>query len=519
MHDVFPSAAEQVRRSFLGGPHGSGAWFASTDHKRISLMFMGWTMGAFLLGMILAILPQVKAVGGPGIGNRILLETVTYLRIVLVMGWLVPVLPGVIGHFVLPLQLGARNMALPGLAQASLRTYAVGLILIVASMVLGPVSSGWTLDSGLALLDPGAFGVLAVGLALMGICWFAMGVNFVVTVHHARREGMGFFDMPLTAWGFYLGGYLLVVAGGIFTIVVLYLAGSRLSGSGMFGPEADPMAWRTYFWVAMRPAAYFALVPAAGLVSDVISGVARRDSSGYRTIVGSLIALTGLGVVSYGANLIGNGLTPGGTLVFGFISLLAAVPVALIAFTWLSTLYRGSIACASPTTYSVAFILNAGFAAVLGLFIASPAVGQYLGATMFASTQLDYVMWGGVLSAFFAGAHFWWPKMMGRRYNDEVARIGAIIYLIGINLALVPQLVMGAQGVPAGFAGVVPVTLKLAEISSLGWLCVYSGLAVAAGNLLVTLWGDAAAEQNPWGATSLEWTVPSPPPEGNFDEA
>ena len=516
MHKVTTSAAAQVRASFLGGPHGAGAWFGSTDHKRISVMFMAWTMGAFLLGMILSLLPLVKAVGGPGLGNRLLLETLTYQRLIMVVAWLVPALPGVVGLFVLPLQLGADNMALPTLSRCSLRFYAVGLILMIASMIFGPVSSGWTLDSSLVMVDTGAFGLLAAGLVFMGLSWFVTGVNFIVTVHHKRRAGMGFFDMPLTAWGFYLAGYVLVLAGSIFAIVVLYLAASRLSGRGLFGPDADVMTWRTYFWFAMRPAAYFALVPAVGIVSDVISGLARKASPGYRTLVASMIALTGLGVVTYGMNLVGQGLSPAGSLVFSFLSLLTAVPVALISFTWLSTMFRGSITCAAPGTFSIAFILHAGFAAVIGLFLASPAVGSYLGATMFASTQLDYVLWGGALSALFAGLHYWWPKMMGRKYSDEVARIGAYLYIVGLNLALVPRLMMGTHGVPGDLAGIVPTILKSAEISSFGWLCVYSGLSVIAGNLLVTVWGDDAAEANPWGATSLEWTVPSPPPEDNF---
>lgn len=516
MQNVTKPAAEQVRASFLGEPRGVGAWFASTDHKRISLMFMAWTMGAFLLGMILSILPQVKALGGPGIGNRILLQTATYQRLIMVMAWLIPALPGTVGFFVLPLQLGARNMALPALSRCSLRFYAIGLVLMLVSMMLGPVGTGWTLDTPLSLLDGGAFGVLAFGLFFMGLSWFVTGVNFLVTVHHQRREGMGFFDMPLSAWGFYLSGYLLTLAGGIFAIIVLYLAASRAFGGGLFGLEADPMVWRTYFWLAIRPAAFFALVPAVGIISDVISGVARKASAGYRILVGSMIALTGIGVASYGVSLVGQGLSPSGALVFSFLSLLAAVPVALISFVWLSTLYRGSIACAAPSTFTVAFILHAGIAAVLGLFLANPATGNYLGATMFASAQLDYVMWGGVLSALFAGLHYWWPKMIGRKYSDEVARIGAVLYIIGLNLALVPRLIMGTNGVPQDLAGLVGGSLTVAEISSLGWLFVYSGLAVIAGNLLVTVWGDDAAEQNPWGATSLEWTAPSPPPQDNF---
>ena len=516
MHNVSQSAAEQVRRSFLGGPGGVSEWFQSTDHKRISLMFLAWTAGAFLLAMILAIVPLVKAVGGRGLSAQLIFETLTYQRLVHVVAWLVPAIPGIIGFFLLPLQIGAKNMAFPTLSRFSLRFYVIGLVLILASLASYPVGSGWTLDAHLSLLDPGAFGVLMVGLAFMGLSWFLTGVNFIVTVHHKRREGMGFFDMPLTSWGLYLFSYLLVMSGLIFGIIALYLAASWVTTEGLFGWKSDAIAWRTYFWFAIRPVTYFAMIPAVGIISDVISGVSRKASTGYRTLVGAMIGLTGIAVISYGASLMGQGLSPAGTLVFSALSLLAAVPVAIIAITWLSTLFRSSITCAVPNIFCNAFILHGGMAALLGLFLASPAVGVFLGATMFASAQLDYIIWGGVSSALMAGLHYWWPKMMGRKYSEDVARIGAVLYIVGLNLALVPRLMMGTRGVPQDLAGVVDTSLRLAEVSSFGWLCVYFGLAVIAGNLLVTVWGDEAADDNPWGATTLEWTVPSPPPEDNF---
>ncbi len=519
MHTVTKSAADAVRRSFLGGPDspdGVGAWFHSTDHKRISLMFLAWTAGAFLLAMILALMPLIKAVGGPGLSTQLLFETLTYQRLIHVVAWLVPAIPAILGFFILPLQLGARNMALPMLSRCSLRFYVVGLLLMIGSLMAGPVGTGWTLDTHLSLLDPGAYGMLMIGLFFMGLSWFVTGVNFIVTVHHERREGMGFFDMPLSAWGLYLHSYLMVASGLIFGIIVLYMAGSRITTEGIFGWQSDPMAWRTYFWFAIRPVAYFALIPGVGIVSDVISGVSRKASAGYRTLVGAMVALTGIAFVSYGAGLIGQGLSPSGSLVFSALSLLTAIPVALISFIWLSTLYRGSITCGAPSMFSIAFILHAGISTMMGLFLASPAVGAFLGATMFASAQLDYLIWGGATSALLAGLHYWWPKMMGRKYSDDVARIGGVLYIIGLNLALVPRMMMGTKGVPQDLFGLLSDSLPMAEVSSFGWLCVYFGLAVIASNLLVTTWGDEAADDNPWGATTLEWTVPSPPPEDNF---
>lgn len=518
MHTVTKSAKAQVSASFIGGDRGFSAWFTSSDHKRTALVFMALTLVAFWMGMNLTYLPQAKALGATGIGSRIFLQTVTYQRLFMVMAWLVPVLPCCVGFFVLPLQLGARNMALPALTRASLYFYAAGLLLMFGSLMAGAMGSGWTLDTPLSLLDPGSLLVLAVSLVLLALSWFVTGLNLVVTVHQCRAEGMGFFDMPHATWGFYLTGFVLILSGALFAVAVIYLIASQMSGGSLFGADADPMLWRRYFWAALRPAAYFAMVPAIGIVSDVISGVARKASAGYKVIVGAMMALTAIGIVSYGANLVGQGLDGPNTLVFSFLSLLAVVPAALISFTWLSTLFRSSVACAAPTWFTIAFTANAAMVGVTGLFLASPSLGQYLGASMFASAQLDYVLWGGVLSAFFAGIHFWWPKMMGREYSHDVASIGLALYLVGLNMALVPRLIMGTRGVPQDLTGLVPHSLFLAEFSSLGWLFVYFGLTVIVGNLLVTVWGDEASEENPWGAEGYEWTVASPPVKNNFGD-
>jgi cytochrome c oxidase subunit 1 len=486
---------------------GVGGWFHSTDHKRISLMFLCWTAGAFLLAMILSAMPLLK---GPAAGTQSVaayFQTLTYQRLIHVTAWLVPAIPMILGFFVLPLQLGAREMAFPVLSRCSLRFYAAGLVLTVISLGCCPVSTGWTLDAQLAMLDPGAFGLLMVGLFFLGLSWFITGINFIVTVHHGRREGVGFFAMPLTSWGLYLYSYLLVACGLIFAIIVLYMAASRVTTKGMFGWDSDPMLWRTYFWFAIRPVAFFALIPGVGVVSDVISGLTRKASTGYRTLVGSMIALTGIAAVSYGASLFGQGLSPAGTLLFSFLSLLAAVPIALISITWLSTLYRGSTTCAAPGTFSVAFILFGGVSSLLGLFLASPSVGSFLGATMFASAQLDYITWGAVMSALMAGLHYWWPRMIGNAYNDSLARSGAVLLMAGLNLALVPRLMMGTRGIPQDMSGLLSSAENLVKVSNFGWQVVYISLALVVWNLLSSIWSSKAAQANPWGATTLEWTT------------
>lgn len=515
MSDRAPSSAAA---GYLGGPSGVGAWFTSLDHKRIGMMYLGWTMGALLLGMTFSIITVAQAVGARGLDPTFMYRVLTYQRIFLVFLFLVPVLPSVLGYFLLPLQLGARNMALPTLSRCSLRFYVVGLVLILVSVAVGPVGTGWTLDSSLFLKDPGAASLLGVGLLFLALGWFLTGINFLVTTHHGRTPGMGFFDMPILAWSLYLTGYLLAASGIIFAIIILYLMASRVFGGGMFGADADPLLWKNYFWFVMRPAAFFALIPGVGVVSEIITGLARKPLAGYRTLVGSMIALTALAFVTWGVNLVGQGQDPGLTLVFSAYSLLVAVPAALIAYLWLATLYKGALARTVTNLFVWGFFFQAGIAVLMGLFLASPAVGAYLGTTMFASTQLDYLIWGGVMSALFAGLHFWWPKMTGRLYNDQVARIGAILYIIGVNLALVPGIILGTRGVPQDMGSFVTGPTGVNEMAALGWLVVFSGLGVLASNFLSSLLGSQVAPSNPWGATTLEWSTDSPPETGNFDE-
>jgi cytochrome c oxidase subunit 1 len=277
------------------------------------------------------------------------------------------------------------------------------------------------------------------------------------------------------------------------------------------------LLWKNYFWFVMRPAAFFALIPAVGVVSEIIPVLARKPLAGYRTVVGSMIALLGVAFASWGVNLVGQGQDPGLTLVFSAYSLLAAIPVALIAYIWLATIYRGAYASSSTLIFVWGFLFQAGVAVMMGLFLASPAVGAYLGTTMFASTQLDYLIWGAVMTALFAGLHFWWPKMVGRNFNDEVARIGAILFVIGVNLALIPGIILGTRGVPQDMGAFVPGPAGLNELAALGWLVVLAGLGVIVSNLISSLLSKDVAPDNPWGAGTLEWTVPSPPPEDNFE--
>ncbi|MBK6733332.1 MAG: cbb3-type cytochrome c oxidase subunit I [bacterium] len=493
----------------------SGAnWLTTTDHKRIALQFLWWTCGAFLLGAIYAIILRLRVTSGlvdPGLYRQML----TQHGILMVFLFLVPAIPSVLGNYLLPMQLGVGELRLPWLTRLSLRLQMAGTVLLVLSIMFGAVGAGWTFVTPMSLAAPGAFWLLALALVCVAGGWLATGLNFIVTVHHGRRPGLGFFQMPIFSWSLYLTAYALVVAGTLFAVLVIYLAAARGAAAGPFGANADPLLWQGYFWFAVQPLAIFALLPAAGVITEVIAGIARRPVVGYRTVVGSLIALLGLGFSTWGVHLIGKGQSPALSFVFASLSLLTAVPVALLSFSWLSTLYRGAVACAAPTSFVVAFLLNTGIAVMSGLMLCTLAASNYLANTVFATAHLHYVMMGGVLTALLAGLHYWWPVMFDRMYNPLLGRLSAFTYLVGLNLAFLPQLIAGARGVPQGLANVPAGVGGLDVAATWGMWILTTGLVMIISNLFGALHDGPKSSANPWGATTGEWRGAAGPAVGD----
>jgi cytochrome c oxidase subunit I len=502
--------------AYLGDGKGFGAWFSTYDHKKIAMMFLGWTMGMFLFSGILAGYFKLMALRGDGVEQASLDRLLTYHGVIMVFMFLVPLIPSVMGYFLLPLQLGARDMAMPKFSRCSLRFYVVGVFLLLLSLIIAPVGTGWTFTTPYSLIDAGAFSLLAFGLFFMAMSWVFTGVNFLVTVHHNRAPGMGFFDMPILSWSLYLTSYVLVISGLLLGIVILYLAGAEASGRGLFSRQSSPLDWQNYFWFITTPAAFFAIIPAMGIITEVIVGISRKAVTGYRTVVGSMIALLAISFVTWGVHLVGMGQNQAVSFSFASLSLLTVIPVALIVYSWLATLNRGAVFCGAPTTYVVAFFLNGGIGAMLGLFLANMSVGSYLAATLFTTAHIHYLMMGGVLGAMMAGLYFWWPKFTGRLYNHNFARLGAILYVVGLNLAFFPQVIMGAKGLAQG-AHLVPADLAgLQSVSIIGMGLLVLGFFTTLVNLVSSWTSGPEAPANPWGATTLEWTTDSPPPSDNF---
>ena len=494
----------------------SGGWLNTTDHKKIGLSFLVWTLGLFLFGAVLATFLKLKIWHGMALDLPLLRQMQTYHGVAMVFLVVIPIIPSVLGHFLLPLQLGAANLAVPALSRCSLRFYGLGTVLVMASLFVAPVATGWTFARPEVLAGGGSFVVLAAGLVLMALSWISTGVNFILTVHRRRAPGMGFFDLPILTWSLYLTSFVLVISGLVFGAGMVLLALASWRGEGLFSGDANPLVWQNIFWFATTPAAFFALVPAAGVITEVIAGMSRRAVVGYRAMVGSLMALVVTSFLIWGGHLVGTGQDAMTSFTFGVLSLLTVIPVALITYSWLATLFRGAVACAAPTTFVVAFLVNAGIGTALGLFLSNLSVGGYLAGTMFATAHIHYVMMGGVMTALLAGVHYWWPKFTGRSYDQGLGRASAVLYLVGVNLAFFPQIVMGTRGMARGLVDFLPEMAGLQVVSTVGMLVLVASMLGIAFNLVRSLIVGEAAPANPWGAATMEWEAASPPVETNF---
>ena len=505
--------------SYLDGG-GVADWVNSRDHKKIGFMFLGWALVLFLLGSIEAVYYKLKICWGLGLDPGELSRMLTYHGVIMTFMVVVPLIPAALGNFVLPLQLGARNLAMPTLARCSLRWYVVGSLLVLVSLMLYPVGTTWQFHNPYTLIDGGSFAFMAFGLFFVAASWVATGVNFIVTVHQNRAPGMGFFQMPIFSWSLYLTGYVLVFAGMVFGIIILYLAGAVATGKGMFSNGNNPLDWYRYFYFTVTPLVFFSLVPAVGLLTDVIVGISRKGLTGYRTMVTALIMLLAVGFSSWGVHLMGLGEADAVTFAFAVIGLAAIVPVAIITYSWLATLHKGAISCAAPTTYVLAFLFNVGVGCVLGLFLSNPSLGHYLSQSIFRTAFAHYLLMGGVITAVLAGLHYWWPKMTGRSYNQIWGRLSGILFTVGLNLAFFPQIILGTKGLAPALPDIPAEMLDLQKVSTLGMYVMLAGLISCGINLVVSLSRPRqGAPDNPWQASTLEWRVSSPPIEDNFSEA
>ncbi len=507
------------------------SWLLTLDHKRIGIMYLVISLLAFFIGGMLAevirtqlLVPQGLIFHGTGsvassyAAYRYYNQVFTLHGIIMVFLVLIPIIPGALGNFVLPLMLGAKDVAFPKLNLISYYLYVAGAILAIVSTVLGAVDTGWTFYTPFSIQTESYVVVMVLGIFLVGFSSIFTGINFMVTIHKLRPPGMGWFRMPLFLWAIYATSLIQVAATPVVGITLVLLMMERIMGIGIFNPAlgGNPVLFQEFFWFYSHPAVYIMILPAMGIVSEIVPTFSRKHIFGYEFIALSSLAIALIGFLVWGHHIFINGQSAELDAVFSFLTFIVAVPSAIKVWNWLATMYKGAIVLDAPMLYALSFIILFTVGGLTGVVLGALSENVVLHDTYFVVGHFHYVMMGGTIIAFIGGLQYWWPKMFGRMYNERIAQWTAVALFIGINLTFFPQLMVGADGMPRRYASYLPMYQPYMIASSIGAYIQLVAFLTMAGYLMHSLFRGKKAAVNPWGSGSMEWQTSSPPPHDNF---
>ncbi len=513
--------AGEIEGSYLTDGSSIRSWLLTTDHKRIALLYLASITVFFFIGGIAAALVRLNLIVPEGL----LGSAETYNRlftmhgVVMVWFFLVPAVPVTLGNFIIPLMLGARDLAFPRLNLASWYMFITGGAVALWALFVGGVDVGWTFYTPLSTAYSKSHVVLAaVGVFISGFSSIATGLNFIVSIHRLRAPGLTWYRMPVFLWSLYSLSVLLVLATPVLAMTLLLLVLERIFHVGVFDPAigGDPLLFQHLFWFYSHPAVYMMILPGFGVVSEIVPAFSRKPIFGYRFIVWASVSIAVISFFVWGHHMFVAGTSLYSAVVFSILSYMVAVPSAIKVFNWLGTMHNGFISFDSPMLYALGFIGLFTIGGLTGLWVAALGADVHLTQTYFVVAHFHYVMVGGMVSAFFGGLHYWWPKMTGRMYPEMWARIAALIMFLGFNLTFFPQFILGYLGMPRRYHSYPPEFQVLNVLSSAGATILAAAYLLPLAYLTWSLFRGALAPPNPWRATGLEWQTPSPPPTVNF---
>jgi len=497
-------------------------WLTSHDHKRVAILYALAITGFFFVGGVAATLIRLELATPAGdlVGDGTYNRLFTAHGVVMVWLFLIPSIPSVMGNFLLPLMIGARDLAFPRLNLVSWYIYLAGGVLTLAALAMGGVDTGWTFYTPYAsMFSNSSVTLTLLGVFVTGFSSILTGLNFIVTVHRRRAPGMGWFRLPLFVWAIYATSVILVLATPVLAVTTLLVVAERLFHVGVFDPAhgGDPLLFQHLFWFYSHPAVYIMVLPAMGVVSEIIPCFARRPIFGYRFMAYAILGIASIGFLVWGHHMFVAGQSLAASMAFSLLSFLVAIPSAIKVFNWTATLHRGAIRFDAPMLYALGFVGLFMVGGLTGLFLASLPLDVHLSDTYFVVSHFHYIMVGGSVMAYFGALHFWWPKVTGRRYPEVWARIAAVLIFLGFNFTFFPQYLLGMRGMPRRYHAYPAAFQVLNLFSSAGAVVLALGYLLPLVYLLVSLARGPRAGPNPFGATGLEWQTASPPPTHNFD--
>jgi cytochrome c oxidase subunit 1 len=511
--------------NYLTHTKGVMSWLITLDHKRIGVMYLICVLSAFLAGGIFALLVRTQLLlpDGAIMDQDQYNQAFTLHGAIMVFLVIIPSVPAALGNFVLPIMLGAKDVAFPRLNLLSFWLWVTGAIFFVLALFTGGLDTGWTFYTPYSIDTGSAMGGVIpalIGVFVLGFSSIFTGLNFVTTIHRLRPPGMTWFRMPLFLWSVYATAIIQVLATPVLGITLLLLIVERAFGIGIFDPTlgGDPVLYQHFFWFYSHPAVYIMILPAMGIISDLIAVHSHRHIFGYNFIAYSSIAIAMFGFVVWGHHMFTAGQSALMNAIFSFITFSVSIPSAIKIFNWLATMYKGSISLNTPMLYAIAFIFIFAIGGLTGIHLGTLATDVHLHDTYFVVAHFHYVMMGSALIAMIGGIHHWWPKITGRMYNENLGRIAWALVFVGFNVTFFTQFMLGSQGMPRRYATYLPEFQTYHVISTVGSYIMAAGFFLTAYYLLRSLVDGRKAPANPWGGRSLEWQCASPPPFDNFSE-
>ena len=513
----------EPRVNYLNASYGIRSWLFTTDHKRIALLYLLSITFMFFIGGAAAVLMRLHLLTPEGT----LVQPETYNKLftmhglVMVFFFMIPSIPAVLGNFLVPMMIGARDLAFPKLNLLSWYVYMAGALLFLYTLLTGGVDTGWTFYTPYSSIYANTHVLTAAfSVFIVGFSSILTGLNFIVTIHKMRAPGLTWFRLPLFLWSIYATSVIFILGTPVLAITMLMVAAERLLHLGIFDPAlgGDPLLFQHMFWFYSHPAVYIMVLPGMGVVSELIACFARKRIFGYNFVAFSSVALAILSFLVWGHHMFVAGQSVYASLIFSVLSFLVAIPSAIKVFNWTATLYKGSISYQAPMLYALGFIGLFTMGGLTGLFLASLAVDVHVSGTYFIVAHFHYIMVGGTVMAYMGGIHFWWPKITGRLYPDGWARFAALVIFVGFNLTFFPQFMLGYLGMPRRYATYPQEFQVLNVMSTAGASILAVGYAMPLVYLIWSMRYGPVAGPNPWGAKGLEWETSSPPPTENFEE-
>jgi cytochrome c oxidase subunit I len=498
------------------------SWLTTHDHKRIAVLYMVAITAFFFLGGAAATLMRLELAtpAGDVVSAETYNKLFTIHGVIMVWFFLIPSIPSVLGNFLVPLMIGARDMAFPRLNLASWYIYVLGGLFTVAALIAGGVDTGWTFYTPYSTAFSNTNVILVVvGVFITGFSSILTGLNIIVTVHKLRAPGLTWFRLPLFIWANYATSLILLLATPVLAMTLTLVALERVFHIGIFDPAlgGDPLLFQHLFWFYSHPAVYIMVLPAMGVASEIIPCFARRPVFGYRFMAYAILGIASIGFLVWGHHMFVSGQSMYAGMVFSMLSFMVAIPSAIKVFNWTATLYKGSITFAAPMLYALGFVGLFLIGGLTGLFLASLALDVHLTDTYFVIAHFHYIMVGGSVMSYLGAIHFWWPKISGRMYPEILGRIAALTIFVGFNLTFFPQYLLGWLGMPRRYHEYPPEFALLNLFSSAGAAVLAIGYLLPFFYLGWSLLYGPRASANPWGATGLEWQTSSPPPQHNFE--